>query len=339
MHTITASTIALILASGLAGAQTPVADESPASDTTRVPGVDRALGEDTVIRTFVLEHADPKEVDRLLRSLLGVRNVAVQERLNAVVIRDTGGIMPAIERLIEIVDQPRGEVDVEVELLRLRTNSDITAADLRMSASEFLALGNSEGAKSIARSTLSLMEAGNGRLHLESGKPRSPSTQFDLTLRARQHPATEEITLEVTAELDPSVGEANLDTEAIHASLSNLVSNAIDACLVSDHKGGHVTVRTRERDGCLELEVEDDGCGMDYEVKRKVFTTFFTTKGTEGTGLGLLVTKKAVQEHGGSIDINSTPGAGSVFRIVLPRDRLPRPTPEDDKQQEGGAAV
>jgi len=145
--------------------------------------------------------------------------------------------------------------------------------------------------------------------------------------------------VEVAAELDPSVGEANLDTEAIHSSLANLVSNAIDACLVSDHKGGHVTVRTRDRDGCLELEVEDDGCGMDYEVKRKVFTTFFTTKGTEGTGLGLLVTKKAVQEHGGSIDINSTPGAGSVFRIVLPRDRLPRPTPENNEQQGGGSAV
>jgi hypothetical protein len=201
MHTITAATMALILASGLVGAQTPVADGSPASENARVPGVDRALGEDSVIRTFVLEHADPKEVDRLLRSLLGVRNVAVQERLNAVVIRDTGGIMPAIERLIVIVDQPRGEVDVEVELLRLRRKSDTTAADLRMSASEFLALGNSEGAKSIARSTLSVMEAGSGRLHLESGKPRSPLTQFDLTLRARQHPATEEITLEVTAEL------------------------------------------------------------------------------------------------------------------------------------------
>ena len=201
MHTITASTIALILASGLAGAQTPVADGSPGSENGRVPGVDRALGEDLVIRTFVLEHTDPKEVDRLLRSLLGVRNLAVQERLNAVVIRDTGGIMPAIERLIEIVDQPRGEVDVEVELLRLRRKSDTTAADLRMGASEFLALGNSEGAKSIARSTLSVMEAGSGRLHLESGKPRSPLTRFDLTLRVRQHPATEEITLDVTAEL------------------------------------------------------------------------------------------------------------------------------------------
>jgi hypothetical protein len=201
MHTITAATMALILASGLVGAQTPIADGSPASENARVPGVDRALGEDSVIRTFVLEHADPKEVDLLLSSLLGVLTVAVQERLNAVVIRDTGKIMPAIERLIEIVDQPRGEVDVEVELLRLRRKSDTTAADLRVGTAEFLALSNSEGAKSIARSTLSVMEAGSGRLHLESGKPRSPLTQFDLTLRARQHPATEEITLEVTAEL------------------------------------------------------------------------------------------------------------------------------------------
>ena len=67
----------------------------------------------------------------------------------------------------------------------------------------------------------------------------------------------------------------------------------------------------------------DTGCGMDYEVKRKVFTTFFSTKGLGGTGLGLLVTRKIVHEHGGRIEVESTPGQGSVFRIDLPRERLP----------------
>ena len=83
--------------------------------------------------------------------------------------------------------------------------------------------------------------------------------------------------------------------------------------------------------------VEDNGCGMDYEIKRKVFTSFFTTKGTKGTGLGLLVTKKIVQEHGGSVDIESTPGSGSVFRITLPRPRLPEPSAHGgEADNEGG---
>jgi len=214
MRTIAVSTIALILATGLAGAQAPVAADPPAPVTARDPGVDRALGEDPVIRTFVLRHAEPNDVERLLRTLLDVRNLAAQAQLNAVVIRDAGWKMPAIERLIEIVDQPRGEVDVEVELLRLRRKSDNTEANLRMSAGEFFALRNSDGAKSIANSTVSVMEAGSGRLHLESGKPRSPLTRFDLTLRVRQHPATDEVTLDVTAELlhlDPP----NLDGDRV----------------------------------------------------------------------------------------------------------------------------
>jgi signal transduction histidine kinase len=61
---------------------------------------------------------------------------------------------------------------------------------------------------------------------------------------------------------------------------------------------------------------------MDQQVKQKVFTTFFTTKGGKGTGLGLLTTRKIVQEHGGKIELESTPGEGTIFRIRLPRKRL-----------------
>ena len=61
---------------------------------------------------------------------------------------------------------------------------------------------------------------------------------------------------------------------------------------------------------------------MDWEVSGKVFTTFFTTKGNKGTGLGLLTTRKIVQEHGGRIDVESTPGEGATFRIRLSRERL-----------------
>lgn len=125
---------------------------------------------------------------------------------------------------------------------------------------------------------------------------------------------------EVMGPLEP----ATIDYESMHECLTNLVGNAIDACRVSDKKGAsHVTVKTFEENNHIVYEVVDDGCGMDYEVKRKVFTTFFTTKGLGGTGLGLLMTKKIVQEHGGTIDLSTEPGKGTTFRIRLSRNRLP----------------
>jgi len=134
----------------------------------------------------------------------------------------------------------------------------------------------------------------------------------------------QELGIELTHEAPHPVPSAPLDREGLHECLTNLVGNAIDACQMSEGEGGtHVRVRTFEHDGAVVFEVEDDGCGMDYEVKRKVFTTFFTTKGLGGTGLGLLTTRKIVQEHGGRIELESEHGEGTTFRIVLPRDRLP----------------
>jgi signal transduction histidine kinase len=128
--------------------------------------------------------------------------------------------------------------------------------------------------------------------------------------------------------IDEKIGEiapAPIDHDGMHECLTNLVGNAIDACLMSE-KGEqcHVWVRTFEENGTIVYEVIDDGCGMDYEVKRKVFTSFFTTKGLGGTGLGLLMTRKIVQEHGGAIDLESEPNQGTTFRITLPRSRLPK---------------
>ena len=94
-------------------------------------------------------------------------------------------------------------------------------------------------------------------------------------------------------------------------------------------EASHVHVCVSDRDGVIRYEVSDDGVGMDYELKSKVFTTFFTTKGLGGTGLGLLTTRRIVQEHGGRIELESTPGEGSTFTITLPRDRLPALSPDD----------
>ncbi|MCG6962033.1 MAG: PAS domain-containing protein [Acidobacteria bacterium] len=131
--------------------------------------------------------------------------------------------------------------------------------------------------------------------------------------------------IELEGVVDDSVEPAWMDPEAIHSCLANLVSNAIDACLVSQDPGCRVELHLREADAAIIFEVVDSGCGMDYEVKQKAFTSFFTTKGKGGTGLGLLLTRKIVQEHGGSITLESTPGQGSTFRLRFPRARLPEP--------------
>jgi PAS domain S-box-containing protein len=117
---------------------------------------------------------------------------------------------------------------------------------------------------------------------------------------------------------------APLDPEGIETCLTNLVSNGIDAAMLREEPDGRVVLRVLERGDDLVFEVTDNGTGMDSEVKQKVFTTFFTTKGGKGTGLGLLTTRKIIQEHGGHLDLESVPNLGSTFRISLPRARLLR---------------
>lgn len=131
--------------------------------------------------------------------------------------------------------------------------------------------------------------------------------------------------IELRDEIPDLVSPAPMDYEGIHECLTNLVGNAIDACNMGDKKEGcFIAVRVTERDDTIIFEVIDNGIGMDYEVKQKVFTNFFTTKGLGGAGLGLLTTKKIIQEHGGSITFTSEPGEGSTFSIHLPRKRLPQ---------------
>jgi len=130
--------------------------------------------------------------------------------------------------------------------------------------------------------------------------------------------------ISIIKKLDDSIGEICMDPEALHRCGLNLVSNAIDACIF-DHgdynkeKDWFVEVRTAlERDNKMRIEIIDNGCGMDEDVKDKIFTSFFSTKGGKGTGLGLLVTQKIASELGGSIEVQSELGKGSTFTIKLP---------------------
>ena len=101
----------------------------------------------------------------------------------------------------------------------------------------------------------------------------------------------------------------------INMVVQNLVLNAIDAC----DRGGQVVVRTRTRDDEIEVEVCDNGTGIDPAIRQKVFDPFFTTKPIGmGTGLGLSMSYGIIRDHGGTIDFTSTIGEGTCFFFRLP---------------------
>jgi PAS domain S-box-containing protein len=95
----------------------------------------------------------------------------------------------------------------------------------------------------------------------------------------------------------------------------NLLLNARDAM----HRGGWLTLATNADDDAVAVEVRDTGDGIKREHIKRIYDPFFTTKGIgRGTGLGLSVSYGIVQEHGGSIVVESSPGQGTTFRVTLP---------------------
>jgi two-component system, NtrC family, sensor kinase len=123
----------------------------------------------------------------------------------------------------------------------------------------------------------------------------------------------------IETDLDRRIGKVRLDPSVMADVLLNLITNAIDA--IPAGPGGKVVVRTRgvpDRDRYV-IEVEDNGAGIPAELRDKVFTLFFSTKGDQGTGIGLAATRKAAERHGGRIEFESQVGRGTVFRVELPR--------------------
>ena len=139
--------------------------------------------------------------------------------------------------------------------------------------------------------------------------------------------------IEIVPLLDPDLGRVKSDPGQIQQILINLVINARDAMPL----GGKITIETTNREldqfYCNQhpgiqpgthvlLSVRDTGCGMDAETLGHIFEPFFTTKEQgKGTGLGLSTVYGIVKQSGGRIDVESSLGAGSVFRIYLPRAR------------------
>lgn len=123
-------------------------------------------------------------------------------------------------------------------------------------------------------------------------------------------------------DFEDDMGTAYLDPKGIHSAVANLVANAVQACgSVREDRDLRISIGGRLSGSILTLWVVDNGAGMSEEVRQRLFTKFYSTKGSKGTGLGLVVTRKVVEEHLGTISVESTLGAGTTFRIEIPVKR------------------
>jgi signal transduction histidine kinase len=155
-------------------------------------------------------------------------------------------------------------------------------------------------------------------LNIEACDPSQPAQEVIDLMR----PRAQELGIELVSDFDPGLKACHFDADLICRCLLNMVSNAIDACRHDDPGGPEktVTVRTRKRRGRgVEYQVLDNGCGMTAKTKKKLFQHFFSTKGSEGTGIGLMISKKIIDAHKGVIKVESKEGAGSKFSIQLPQ--------------------
>ena len=124
---------------------------------------------------------------------------------------------------------------------------------------------------------------------------------------------------------EQATGDFEADPRAVRSLLVNLVENSLDACRLDDQTAEHeVTLRVKGLPEHVRFEVQDNGIGMDRETREKVFSLFFSSKGTEGTGLGLFVANRIARAHGGTIDVESEVGVGTTFVVQLLRKRPPQ---------------
>ncbi len=103
------------------------------------------------------------------------------------------------------------------------------------------------------------------------------------------------------------------DIEFLKQALSNLVKNAIEAC----ESGENISLSTKQMKSVVSITIQDSGIGIKSEDVNRIFDLYYTTKDM-GTGVGLALTHKIIADHGGTIEVKSTPGHGSKFEINIP---------------------
>jgi signal transduction histidine kinase len=175
-----------------------------------------------------------------------------------------------------------------------------------------------ENVEKIKNLSLDLLHYGKySRPNLRSSHPNSPAEEVLRLMAAKAGDAGVDLRPELSTDLQPIA----VDPEGIQRCLMNLVENAIDACRSRGAAEGPKQVRLGTRRpvaGGVEYYVSDNGSGMDAATQQRLFQGFFSTKGTDGTGLGLMMTRRIIGQHGGTIEVQSRAGEGTTVILRLP---------------------
>jgi signal transduction histidine kinase len=140
--------------------------------------------------------------------------------------------------------------------------------------------------------------------------------------------------IEFVHDFNGEIGEFEVDSGVFSSALINILENAMEACIEDKSKEAHrITFGVRPREDHILFEISDNGVGMDRETQENMFTLFFSSKGSKGTGLGLFVSHQIIQQHGGTITVDSARGRGTRFRVSMLKI-LPETIKRRQKDQE-----
>ena len=136
---------------------------------------------------------------------------------------------------------------------------------------------------------------------------------------AMVHPKLDSHAIELEKRFEAVTDKFEVDAVVLATALTNILENAVEACVEDRSEKSHRIVFTVGReDGHILFEIRDNGIGMSREIRDNIFNLFYSSKGKKGTGLGLFLARNIIQQHGGTIQVESTPGQGSIFRVRIP---------------------
>jgi signal transduction histidine kinase len=164
------------------------------------------------------------------------------------------------------------------------------------------------------RMTQELLEFARGEINLEIQKCDLSGFVGDINLLVKS--ALERKNIRFST-IQKSHGNVSMDRDRMYRAILNLLNNAEDAM----PEGGDITLNIYDAGHLVVFELKDSGAGIPESVRETIFEPFVTLGKVKGTGLGLAVTKKIVDEHGGTIGFDSETGKGTTFRIQIPRTR------------------
>jgi len=161
---------------------------------------------------------------------------------------------------------------------------------------------------------------------LYSSKKRTPQFQKAKPNEVARHAVelyqekASAMQIQLISLLNPTLPQTTMDASSITRMLNNLIWNALEACEKDRRKASNaVFIRADYYDkNHWMYEVEDNAGGMDQDTEANLFEEFFSTKGDNGTGLGLMVVDRIVRNHRGKIEVLTRPGIGSLFRTIFP---------------------